>query len=287
MTRIAAARPIEADTPNPRAVVGGNRPPIHELAGMDFNEAIDAHEGLRARITALVDSSSRAVATDDETAARCAELIRQMGAAEKVVDEERQAVKRPYLEAGRIIDDQAKSLVAALSNAKAKVRGITEDYMRAEQRRLDEERREREAEAERQRAERQRIIDEANQKAREEAEAERQRLQAIEDQRAAAEAREAVAVEVKPESVFVPEPEPVYAEPVAEPARVRSDLGAVASARKVKVATITDYTKAFKAVKNVSKVQEAVQTAINALVRAGQTEIPGVTITDDIGLSVR
>lgn len=250
MTRIAAARAPLPDTvdANPRAIVGGNRPPIDQLARSDFDEAIDSHDGLRARIAQLVDSSTRAVATTDEEAGRCAELIRQMGAAEKVVDDERVKVKAPYLAAGRSVDEAAKSLVGPLTQAKDGVRHTANGYLREKQRRED--------------AERQRIAAEAAQRQRAEAE------------RAAAENR-------APEPVAAPPPPP------AEPARVRSDFGAVASARKVKVATIDDWPKAFKAVKTVPAVQEAVQKAINGLVRAGQVNIPGVTITDDVAMSVR
>ena len=82
-----------------------------------------------------------------------------------------------------------------------------------------------------------------------------------------------------------PAPEPVRI--AEEPVQVRSDFGAVASARKVKVAVIDDWAKAFKAVRTVPAVQEAIQKAVNGLVRAGQTNIPGVSIKDEIGLSVR
>ena len=260
MTRIAAARPLDPEpAENPRVVVGSNRPPIDQLARADFDEAIDSHAGLRKRITDLVDSSTRATATNDETAGRCAELIRQMSAVEKVVTDERVKVKAPYLAAGRQIDDAAKSLLAKLTEAKDSVRDIANAYLREQQRKADEERRRQEAEALRQR---------------QEAEARRR----AEEERAAAENRAPEPVE---EPVIAPPPPP------AEPVRVRSDFGAVASARKVKVATITDWPKAFKAVKTVPAVQEAVQKAINALVRAGQTGIAGVEITEDVGLSVR
>lgn len=261
MTRIAAARPIEqtADDANPRAVIGGNRPPVDEMARADFNEAIDGHAGLRQRIADLLGSASRAAATDDETAGRCAELIRQMGAVEKVVDDDRTKVKAPYLAGGRAIDDAAKTLVAELGTAKGKVGGVAEGYMRDKQRREDERRRAIEAEQRRQREE---------QLARE----------AEERERAAAENR-------KPEPVAAA---PAYAPPPPiEPARVRSDFGAIASARKVWKAEVEDYGKAFKAVKSNPGVREAIDKAVAGLVRAGTREITGVRIFEDIGLSVR
>lgn len=261
MTRIAAARPIAADPSEPpRVGVGHNRPPVDEMARIDFNEAIVGHDGLLQRIAALIDSAGRAQATTDEEAARCAELIRQMAAAEKVVDAERTATKAPYLAAGRAIDDAAKTLVHDLGHAKGNVRALAEDYLREKQRKADEVARLVRIEAERQAAE-------ARQRAAEEA------------ARAAAENRE-------PEPL--PEPEPVFvSQPEPERATVRSDFGAVASARKVKVAVITDWNKAYKRVQKIPAVREAVQKAINGLMRAGEVNIPGVDIREDVGLSVR
>jgi hypothetical protein len=93
-------------------------------------------------------------------------------------------------------------------------------------------------------------------------------------ERAAAEHRE-------PEPVAPPPP------PKAENVQVRSDFGAVASSTKRKVGVITDWNKAFRRVSKVPAVQEAVQKAVNALVRANETNIPGVEITEEVGLSVR
>jgi hypothetical protein len=286
-TTIARARPAPELDENPRAVIGSNRPPIEEQGVTDFNEAIDGHEGLRKRILSLCDSATRATATDDETSARCAELVRQMGAAEKVVDAERENVKRPYLTAGRRIDDAAKTLIAQLATAKGTVRGMAEGYLRDKARREESTRQEALRIEREEAAARQRKIDEANRIAAQKAEAERKRLQAIEDEKAAAEAREAAQVVVEPEPVFIaPELERA---PIAEaaPVQIRSDFGAVASTRKVKVATITDWNKAFKRVSKMPAVQEAVQKAVNGLVRAGEVNIPGVEITDDFGISIR
>lgn len=267
MTTIAAPRPAQAfpdakPFPVAEAVEGHNRPPIEDQGVADFNDAIDRHAGLRQRINDLKGSASRATATDEESAGRCAELIRQISAAERVVDDERTTVKAPYLNAGRKIDEAAKLLVTDLGQAKASVRTITEQFMReeeakraAERRRLeDEQRREREA-----------------------AEA-----------RAAEEAAAAAAENRAPDPEIMEAPIAVTARSVEQtPTQVRSDFGAVASARRVKVAHITDWAKAFKAVKSVPAVQDAIQKAINRLMNAGQSEIPGVEIKEDIGLSVR
>jgi ABC-type transporter Mla subunit MlaD len=264
MTTIAARKTVFDDVkPFPAAAaIGHNRPPIQEQGVTDFNQAIDGHDGLRKRITDLIDSATRATATNDDTAGRCAELIRQMSAVEKVVDSERVSVKQPYLDAGRNIDASAKTLVALLSDSKAKVRGIAETYMRDK--------------AAREAAEARRMAEIARQE-REEAEA-----------RAHAEAALA-AVENRvpdPEIMEAPAVIPIRQAP-PETTQVRSDFGAVASARKTKVAVITDWDKAFKSVRTVPAVQEAIQRAVQALVRAGQTDIAGVKIREEIGMSVR
>lgn len=256
---VAAAEPATAAL----AGVGHNRPPPDEQARIDFNEAIRSHKvDLRGRIAELLGSASRATANDDESTGLCAELIRQMSAVEKAVDDARVAVKAPYLAGSRAIDDAAKTIVADLGSAKGKVRTMAEDFMRKkaaqERARLAQE------EAERQAA-RDRAAELAEQ----------------EVNRAADEGR-------LPDTEVIAALDAVGSKPVeAEPTQIRSDYGAVASARKIKVATVTDWTKAFKAVRTVPAVQEAIQKAINGLVRAGQTAIPGVEITDDIGLSVR
>ncbi|MES2289322.1 MAG: hypothetical protein V4530_06240 [Pseudomonadota bacterium] len=261
-TTIARPRPA-SEEPNPRIGIGANRPPIEEQGVADFNDAIDGHAGLRKRIADLLDSAGRAAATDNETAGRCAELIRQMTAVEKVVDGEREGVKRPYLEAGRNIDGAAKALVAQLGQEKSRVRGIAEGYMREQQRIADEQRREREAQERREREEADRLAQE-------------------ERDRAAAENREPDRQIVEAPAFIAP-----TREAAPEPVQVRSDFGAVASARKVKVAKIVDPVKAFRALKHIPAVMEALQKAAQAQVRAGNLNINGVEIVEEVGLSVR
>jgi len=86
MTTIAAPR--RTDTENPRAVIGGNRPPMDVEAKHAFDEALEAAKpGLRDRIDQLLAAADRATATDEESAGRCGELVKQIRAASKVVDD--------------------------------------------------------------------------------------------------------------------------------------------------------------------------------------------------------
>lgn len=80
-----------------------------------------------------------------------------------------------------------------------------------------------------------------------------------------------------------PPPAPVRSGPV------RSDGGATVSLGTEHVATVTDYAKAFKKVKDDAKVREAIDTAIQRVVKTakGQIEIPGVTITERARTSAR
>jgi hypothetical protein len=250
-------------TPAPaQAGLGHNRAPVDVMARDDFNEAIDAHKGIRQRINDLIGSADRANATDDESAGRCAELIRQMTAVEKLVDDERTKVKAPYLAAGRSVDDAAKALVSTLGSKKAAVRGKAESYLREKQAREAAERR-------RQEEERERLRREADERAREEA------AKAAEENRA-------------PDPEIMEAPVTVAAKPIEEAkAEVRSDFGALASTRKVWVGQVNDYAKAFKAVKSNPGVRDAIDKAVAALVRAGQREIPGVDVVQDVSLTVR
>lgn len=252
----------ESAADNPRATMGHNRLPVEEQAVGDFNDGIDKIDGLRARLKELVDSASRAKAGNDHEAGLCATLIKQIDTAIKAAEGVRVDVKAPYLEAGRRVDAAAKTLTDSARTAMSNVRGIAEAYLRKK--------------AAEEAAERRRLEEEERRK--------RERLEA----EARAEIAAAQAEERDVDHRILEAPVLAAAAPKAvEPTRVRSDLGQVASARTKKVAVITDWAKAFKSVKNVKGVQEAVQTAINALVRAGQTEIAGVEIKDDIALTVR
>lgn len=229
--------------------MGDNRPPrpvLHELAKADFAEAIEAQDGVEKRIAELVDSASSATAVDDETAGRCTHLLRQMKAVVQVVEREREAVKAPFLEGGRIIDDAARAMLSRLIDAKISVEEKHRDYVRAKQRAADEKRR---------------------------AAAERQRQQINESR--AAEGKAEIAAAAMP-----------VASRQAAPVKLRSEFGGTATATRQQIAIITDWSAAFDRVKGNPKVQDAVQKAIDRLVKAGETELPGVELADDVGVRV-
>lgn len=86
-------------------------------------------------------------------------------------------------------------------------------------------------------------------------------------------------------SAALPPPPP----PAPRPEPIRSDAGATISLGVEHVSTVTDYLKAFKKVKDNAKVREAIDAAIQKLVKdaKGKIEIPGVTLTERAKTSAR
>ncbi len=251
------------------SVAGHNRPPIDVEARSAFDDGIDAKDGFRKRIADLLGASERATATDEESAGRCGELVKQIRAAVKFIGDTHTTVKAPYLAAGRAIDAGKNELTGPLEAAKVKVEAKQTQYLREEDaKRQAEIRRQREAEEARRRAE---------------WEADQARLKA---EREAAAADAADAADAAPIVEAAPPPAPVF---VAEPERqiIRGDYGAAVSGTKVWVSQVEDYEVAFIAVANNSKVREAIDTAIKAMVRGGVHEIPGVRIWSDVKASNR
>lgn len=264
MTKIAGRKPDPllapvADVGVPAAdrevARNDNRPNPSADAIAAFEDALRQRDGFLARIDQLVEAASRAFADSEETAGRCADLQRQIAAAAKAVDSERETVKRPYLEAGRAVDDAAKRHSVRLNGALQTVKSKIEAYAR-EQLRLQREQRDRE-EAER-----------------------RERDRILAEQQAAARAAGAPV----PEPVPVPPPPPP---PPAPTFQARGDYGSVASTQTVWKAEIDNWPQAFKAVQENENVREAVQKAINALVRSGTRTIKGVRVFEDVSVRVR
>jgi sRNA-binding protein len=251
MTTIAAPRRTE--TENPRAVMGGNRPPLDVEARFAFDEALEATKpGLRERIDQLLAASDRATATDEESAGKCGELVKQIRAAAKAVDDAHTTAKGPYLAAGRAVDAAKNELRGPLDTAKGKVEARQTQFLREQEAiRQAELRRQREEEEARRREEADRLASE--------------------------QASNAAPVEDAPPP---PAPEP-------ERQVIRGDYGATVSGQKIWLSQVEDYEVAFIAVANNSKVREAIDTAIKAMVRGGVHEIPGVRIWSDVKASNR
>lgn len=298
--------------PNPRAAIGGNNPPLEERILLEFDEALLEHDGLLARISAMVEKADSAgPCTSADLAGRYGDFVKMASAAAKTIEAERELLNRPLLMAQRALKARADKYVSLASGAGSKVRGLLDTYLAEEEKRRRIEAA-RIAEIERQAAiERQRIIDEANRKAAEEAEAERKRLQdiedarvaaerdrlqAIEDERAAAEAREAkpveveaTVVEVAPAPVYAPEPEPVFV-PTAQPrGPLRGDYGTAVSSVETWHVEITNIRQVPDMFLKNEAVIEALRKVIAPMVRGktGLREIKGCRVYSTIGSSVR
>jgi hypothetical protein len=308
MAIVQRLKEADLDDANPRAVIGSNGPPIDEQIVIDLAEAL-ASEGLTSRITDLIASAGRAPSiTNDDIAGRYADLIKQMVAAGRAVEADREKLNRPLLNAQRALKGRADAITAPLKDAELAARAKVDAYdkeqadieRRARLKREAEERKAREeAEAERRRL--QAIADEEARQERlrlqaiadENARQERLRLQAIEDERAAAEKREAVAVVVEAETVEVEAAvvavELTYASASPEPARtaIQGDMGA-------KVARVTTGHHRIVSVRQLpdsilkhAKVIEALDKVIAAQVRSGTREMKGCEIYSETSTAIR
>lgn len=284
----APAWPGEAPD-NPRAVIGGNLPPLEERIPLEFKAALLAE---RPDFLTLVDNAigkvdpdpevpadfgavSRVVVTNDEQLGKAGNLVKIIRAAIQHVEGVHVAVKAPYLLGGRLVDAEKNALFGRLSAAKVKVEGIANVYLakkaadeKAERDRIETQQREAAAAAAAAEAKRIAAAQEAA-RAIEEAETKEERDIAIEQAaKASEEAAEAVAAAALA---------PAAAKPTG---LVRSDEGAAVSATTDWDCRVDDYLKAFKAVgKDDPKVREAIDAAAKRKVKAtkGVSEIPGVT----------
>ncbi|MGJ0236948.1 hypothetical protein ACQEPB_00305 [Novosphingobium fluoreni] len=276
-----ATQPVFSDVPawpDPKpaaAVFGHNKPPLEELIPAEFRTALLAEKPeFLTRMDDAVGAADRAVANDDETLGRCGDLVKLYRALLSHVAETHKAVKEPHLTAGRLVDAEKNALVERIETAKRKVEGIGNTYVAERTARENAERARREAE-EREAADRalaaQRAADEAERSAKlaaENATSDAEREKAAEIAAAAqAEANEAIE-----RAALAAAPASRNVEPV------RSDAGAAVSSRQEHTSKVEDYAKAFKAVKDDPKVLEAIDKAVQRLVKAGKREIVGVRI---------
>jgi hypothetical protein len=231
---------------------GHNRPSLDEEARSTFNDMLDQRDGFHQRIVDLIASADRATATDDDSLGRCGELVKQIRAATKVIEDTHKTTKQPYLDAGRAVDELKNTLIGPLNAAKTKVEAKQNQYLN-EQRQI-------------QAAEARRIQEE-----------EAARQQAIADA-AAANPGAAPAPDVE---LAAPPPPPVSG------VVARGDYGAAVSAGTEWKSEVTDFEIAFIEVADNVKVREAISTAIQAMVRAGKHKIEGVRIWEQAKVSNR
>lgn len=262
-----ASEPIFADVPEwpqrlpPR---DHNRPPVEEEAKAAFRDALLTDRPDFERLLEDLIGAADRVPTieDDETCGRAGDLLKRYRAAAGHISEAHTKAKEPFLKGGRAVDAEKNELIGRLDTARGKVLPKVNTYVA-----------EKEA---RERAERDRIIAEQRKAAEEAAKAERERAAA---ERARLDALRA-GDEAAAAAIVVPESAPAMVYQAPQPARspIRSDAGATVSGRTVWQSRVVDYGKAFKLVKGDTKVREAIDAAIQRLVKAGQRDIAGVEV---------
>ncbi len=269
----AAPEPEVVDL-NPRAVMGANEPPIEEQIAMEFREALlSERPDFLVRMESAVEAVGRAEVVDDETLGKAGDLAKILRACEAYVAEVHKAVKEPHLARSRACDAEKNALTGKITVARSRLADVMNAFMakREAERRAEEMRRAAEARAAAEAAAK------AEREARE-AELAAQRAMAEAANEAEREAAAARAAEAQREAEQRMADAALAAAPVGKAEPVRSDTGSTISGRTVWQSQVEDYAKAMKAVKSDPKVREAIDAAVQRLVKAGQREIPGTRI---------
>jgi hypothetical protein len=282
-----APKPDLGENPasDPRVQIGGNFPPLEERIGMEFRESLlSDRPDFITRMEAAITAVDRAIVLDDkgkpqlvtedeETLGKAGDLEKILRACDGHISETHKTVKQPYLDGGRAVDAEKNRLTGTITTARSKLR----DGMNAFMAKREAERRAEEASKAAEQRAAQEKADRAAREAREAEEAaQRAARDATNDEEREAARLAAADAQAKAEEAIAAAPLAAAAPARAEP--IRSDAGSTVSGKTVWNSEVEDFAKAFKAVKSNPKVQEAINTAIAGLVRAGTREIPGVRI---------
>ena len=261
---------------NPRATIGDNMPPVEEQIAMEFREALlTERPDFLVRMDSALDAMARVPEKieDEETLGRAGDLDKILRSCDAYVTEVHKTVKEPHLARGRACDAEKNKLIGRINEARYALRDRMNAFMaeREARRRAEEARRAAEARAAAEAADR------AEREARE-AEMAAQRAMAEAANDAEREAAALRAAEAQREAEQRMADAALAAAPVGKAEPVRSDTGSTISGRTVWQSEVEDYVKAMKAVKSDPKVREAIDAAVQRLVKAGQREIPGTRI---------
>ncbi len=267
--------------------IGHNRPPdpIEDLRA----QLAETHEPLTQRKNDLLAMGERAPASvdDDDTANKVADAIKACAAFSKNANAARVAAKEPHLAAGRAVDGWFATLADPVEKVKARLSALLTDYQKrvaaAERARREAEAaelRRQQQEAERQRQEAERLAREARAAARkaedDKASAEAARIRAEQearDARAVADQARAEAEKAKTAALEKP----------AELSRQRTDLGAVASLRRVwkfRVVNPEIVPRSFLTVDNAA-ITAFIKASTDKKTHECNATIPGVEIFPD------
>ncbi len=248
----------------------------HNSGGISPAEALrirlaEDNQPLVKRQGDLVEAEARLPEiTDDDSAGKVADFVKQVTACSKALDTARVGAKEPFLDGGRNVDGWFKKLTDPLGGLKRRVEDKLGVYLREK---ADKERRTREAEAKR-------LADEAAAR-----EAETMKLAEVEgvtpevadaslDQTIAAQitaAQALTAAEVKP----------------AELARTRGDFGALATLRREWTFEALDRATLDLEALRPHLPADGLEKALRSFIKAGGREIRGARIYEAQHAAVR
>ncbi|MCJ8334441.1 MAG: hypothetical protein MJH10_09405 [Epibacterium sp.] len=127
--------------------MGHNNPPSDAQLLKERLESITTP--FMQRIEQFDNALPRVVINSPETAAKAAEMLKQINALSKALEEQRKAEKDPYLSLSRVIDAYYKPMSEGVTAIKVNVQKRLTEYQAAEAKKADEARRAAEAEAQR------------------------------------------------------------------------------------------------------------------------------------------
>lgn len=255
-----------------------NFPPRDLLTGEALREQlIDQNVELLNRRNELLDAAARAPEiTDEDTAQKISDFIKQLTALAKTADAARVAAKEPYLAGSRGVDGFFHAITDPIGKAKGIIEAKLSIWLRAK---ADKERRAREATAQAAREEEMRKFAEAQA-----AEKAANRRTADEATKANARAAEQAAQAAAAEAA---ERQKEADASAAELSRTRGDYGAVASLR-----TYWTFRNPDRASLDLEALRPHIPTdclekAIRSFIKAGGRQLDGVVIYETTDAVVR
>lgn len=239
------------------SMMGHNQPPSDEAV---LEQRLSENSAaVLERAMGLVEAADRIPAElDEESAQKATDFISQINSCAKALEKARTDEKEPFLKSGKIVDAFFKKFSSPLEIAKAKAQKPLNAYT---QKKREEERKAREEEEERRRKE-------------------------AEERLAAARLLEGAGMEKQADaalqSAIVSEQQADRLERSLQSGTglgvTRTQSGAVASVRKIWTAEIIDRQQIDLEMLRPYFSQDHLQTALNAAMRAGVTEIRGAKI---------
>jgi len=257
-----------------QAVIGHNKPPLSEIIPVEFRAGLqEKHPTFIKTLDNAVAAAARAKAEDDETLGKCGDLVVLYRRLISHVEATHKVLKAPHLEAGRLVDAEKNALITRLEDAKRTVEAKGNAFVAKRNARIEAEEAARAAEA-RAAADRAALAEQAAKDVERRTQEALQAAETHEDREIIAEQGEAA----QEEAQAAMEDAALAAGPVRKAEPVRSDAGAAVSGKRVYQSAIDDYALAFKEVSDDPKVREAIEKAVQRLVKAGKRELLGCRI---------